>query len=270
MKLTSLSVLVIVFFVMPCIANALSVNSKDLLLYFSFNEQSEEADISLVKDLSPYGNDGRIVGPLTWVDGKYGKALDFNENGEVKAPHIPLNDKSFTVCLWVMPRFGGGSQHCIFTQAQAIEQNMNLYFRIIQGGQVRMGFFNNDLDTDDDAVKKDEWAHLCFWLDIEAGCRRIYINGKKVAEDTGKAGIAYKGTEGDTIIGSWGEYGRYFIGVIDEVQVWDRALNEKEIKESMENLMEMQAVDASGKLTTTWGDLKTQRSSGRWTFSSES
>ena len=85
--------------------------------------------------------------------------------------------------------------------------------------------------------------------------RRIYINGEQVAEDAGKAGIEYKGTSGDTIVGSWGNTGQKYNGLIDEVQVWDRALTEDEIKESMGDITVL-SVDASDKLATTWSRLK--------------
>lgn len=37
-----------------------------------------------------------------------------------------------------------------------------------------------------------------FWLDIKVNKRRIYLDGKKIAEDEGKAGIKYLGNAGDT------------------------------------------------------------------------
>ena len=66
-----------------------------------------------------------------------------------------------------------------------------------------MGFYANDLDAPA-AVKADKWAHICFWLDVKGKSRQIYIDGKSVVEDAGKAGIEYLGTAGDTMIGSWG------------------------------------------------------------------
>jgi len=116
-----------------------------------------------------------------------------------------------------------------------------------------MGFYSNDLDAPS-AVKADEWAHICFWCDADSNTRKIYINGEEKVKDSGKS--LYKGTAGDTMVGSWGGTGQKFNGIIDEVQVWDRALSEKEIGESMDYLIEGKAVDASGKLTTTWGSIK--------------
>jgi len=241
--------LFIVFFVITSIANALNINDEELLLFFPCNEEGD-----VVKDWSIHGNDGEIVGTVNWTDGKYGMALQFEEQGEVKAPHIPLNDKSFTVCLWTKPALSGGSEQCVFSQTQVNAQNTSLHYRIYTNGTIRMGFYSNDLDAPAAAVK-DQWIHITFWLDVDAKKRRIYINGEQVAEDAGKAGIEYKGTSGDTIVGSWGNTGQKYNGLIDEVQVWDRALTEDEIKESMGDITVL-SVDASDKLATTWSRLK--------------
>jgi hypothetical protein len=251
MKIRFVVTLVLAFLVIPYVTNALDIDDEELLLFFPCNEEGD-----VVEDWSPHGNDGEVVGTVEWVDGKYGMALSFEETGEVKAPHIPLNDKSFTICMWVKAALSGGSEQCVFSQMQANAQNTSLHYRIYTNGTIRMGFYSNDLDAPGTAVK-DEWIHICFWLDVEGKSRKIFINGEQVAEDAGKAGIEYKGASGDTMIGSWSTSGQKFNGVIDEVQVWDRALSEAEINDSMGDLT-IAAVDTSGKLTTTWGKLKTK------------
>jgi hypothetical protein len=248
MKCVFTSISLISLLLMPCIVNALDVNDDDLLLYLPFNGDTD--------DYSKHGNHGELVGTAEFVDGKFGEALEFSEAGEVKAPHIPLNDKSFTVCMWVRPELAGASEQCVFTQMQANAQNTSLHFRIYTNGTIRMGFYSNDLDAPA-AVKAGEWIHICFWLDVEGKSRKIYLNGKEVVRDAGKAGIEYKGAAGNTMIGSWSTSGQKFNGVIDEVQVWDRALTEKEILQSMGDITAI-AVSASGKLTATWGSLKTE------------
>jgi hypothetical protein len=79
-------------------AQALDTRDKDLLLYFSANKKADT-----VKDDSGHKNDGVIVGSVDWVKGKYGTALAFKEQGEVSAPHIPFDKRSFTVAMWVYP-----------------------------------------------------------------------------------------------------------------------------------------------------------------------
>ena len=231
--------------VIPFHVIAFSLKDQELMLYFSFDDDKENA----VKDLSTHKNDGEIVGTADFVEGKVGQALKFSEGGEVTAPHIPLNDKSFTVTLWAKPMLTGGDEQHVFSQTQANETNKSLHFRIWNNGTVRMGFYGNDLA----AVKANEWAHICFWLDADTKTRRVYINGEAKAEDKDKS--VYKGTEGNTMVGSWGPNNRKFNGLIDEVMVWQRALSEAEIEQSMEP-GGAAAVDASDKLATTWARVK--------------
>ena len=223
-------------------ADAFNLKAKELLLYFSFNGDKGNT----VKDLSTHKNDGEIVGVTEFIDGKVGQAIKFSSNGEIKAPHIPINDKSFTVTLWANPMLTGGDQQCVFTQTQVNGANTSLHYRIYNNGTVRMGFYGNDLDAVA-VVKANEWAHICFWCDADCNTRGIYINGEQKAEDKGKS--LYKGNDGDTMVGSWGPNAQKFNGLIDEVMVWERALSEKEIEfsrdpssadvEAMENLQRL-------------------------------
>ena len=246
MKYMFLSMSLIGLLVIPCVANALDTDDDDLLLYLPFNGD--------VQDYSKHGNHGEIVGTTTFVDGKIEQALEFSGAGEVRAPYIPLNNKSFTVCLWIRPELSGGEEQVVFSQNDTQGVNLSLHYRIYNNGTVRMGFYTNDMDAPG-AVEAGKWAHLCFWLDVEGTSRKIYIDGVEVKQDAGVNGIEYKGAAGDTVIGMWTTRGQYFNGVIDEVQVWDRALTEEEILQSTENIT-LSAVDASGKLTATWGSLK--------------
>ena len=53
---------------------------------------------------------------------------------------------------------------------------------------------------------------------------------------------------------------RYFLGMIDEVRIWNRALSDEEINEQMEKgHFEISPVDPKSKLTITWGNLKVQQ-----------
>lgn len=248
MKRIFFSVLVLSMFVIPCVVNALDMDDPELLLYLPFDDDTD--------DYSTYERHGVIVGNADFEEGVLGQALMFGAAGEVKAPYFPLNEMNFTMCMWVRPELTGAEQQCIFGQHQSGSQNVSLHYRISTNATVRMGFYSNDLDAAG-AVKAGEWAHLCFWLDIDDNARRIYVNGEQVAEDAGKAGIEYLGTSGDTYIAAWRAGNQRFNGAIDEVQVWGRALTEDEIQQSMGEFGSI-AVNASGKLASTWGKLKSE------------
>lgn len=242
------SVLVLSLFVIPCITNALDMDDPELLLYLPFDDDTD--------DYSTFGRHGVIVGNADFEEGVLGQALMFSEAGEVKVPYFPLNEMSFSMSMWVRPELTGAEQQCVFGQHQSGSTNISLHYRISTNATVRMGFYSNDLDAPG-AVKAGEWAHICFWLDIDDNSRRIYINGEQVAEDAGKSGILYLGTAGDTYVGAWRPSNQRFNGAIDEVQVWGRALSENEIEQSMGEFGS-QAVNASGKLASTWGTLKSK------------
>ena len=250
-----ISLVIVMLFVSFTANAALNMKDKTCLLYLSCNELNNNKGLT---DSSSNKSDGTIVGTVNLVDGKFGKALQFAEAGEVKCPYIPLNNKSFTVCLWMNPKLAGGDQQCVFSQTDANATNTSMHFRIYNTGVVRMGFYSNDLDAPASSVKANEWAHICYLVDVAGKTRKIYVNGVQVAKDAGVVGVEYLGKKGDTMVGSWGATGQKFNGMIDEVQVWDKALSEAEIKDSMANLSATSAtsVGSADKLTSTWGSIK--------------
>jgi hypothetical protein len=52
--------------------------------------------------------------------------------------------------------------------------------------------------------------------------------------------------------------GRFLIGAIDEVRIYDRILEEKEVKQNSEIKSNNMPVDPLDKLTTSWGYLKSR------------
>ena len=61
----------------------------------------------------------------------------------------------------------------------------------------------------------------------------------------------------DVLVGKTHEGTREFLGLIDEVRIWNRELSQKEVKEHMNmGYDELFAVDPRQRLTTTWGAVK--------------
>jgi hypothetical protein len=213
---------------------ALTGSAKaELVAHWRFDEGSG----TLASDTSGNGNDGTVQGDAKWVAGRLGGALQFNgSNARVVAPNIPLDSRSFTIAMWVNAVLYTGEQ-VVFSTGLTGANNTDLHLRIggvgsgnVPPGGVRMGFYNNDLDTPGDLILENEWYHITFWYDFENQNRRIYINGVMEAE----AGAApYLGTSGDSVIGAWGT-GQWFRGIIDDVQVYSHALDEGEILAAME------------------------------------
>ena len=209
--------------------------SADLAAHWRFDDGSG----TIAADTSGNGLDGTLVGNPQWVEGRLGGALQFDGSGaRVVAPNIPFDNRSFTIMMWVNPVLYTGEQ-VVFSTGLTGANNTDMHLRLggpgsgnVPAGGVRMGFYNNDLDTPGGLIEDDNWYHITFWYDFENRNRRIYIDGVQEAE----AGAApYLGTSGDSVIGAWGT-GQWFRGIIDDVQVYDHALTENEILAAMQGL----------------------------------
>ena len=104
------------------------------------------------------------------------------------------------------------------------------------------------------------WTHFAAVYNSDDTLLRVYVNGEPKGQSArpGKPG----GGNTPVTIGHWGG-GSNFIGIIDEVAIFNTVLEEGDIKEiaadGLAAFLEVgQSVERSGKLTTTWGRLKDQ------------
>jgi hypothetical protein len=187
------------------------------------------------KDSSANALNATVEGNAQWLQGKLDGAMQFNgANIRVVAPHIALDNRSFTVAMWINPVLYAAEQ-VVFSQTQSSATNTDLHFRLggpgaasgnVPAGGVRMAFYANDLDTTGGVIQDNEWYHITFRYDFENRDRRIYIDGVLAAHQT--SATPYLGATGNTIIGAWGT-GQWFSGLIDDVRIYQRALSDGEI-----------------------------------------
>jgi len=210
------------------LTSAAKAADPDLVGHWMFDEGSG----TTAYDSSGNGNDGTLQGDPQWVEGQLGGGLEFDgSDARVVAPNISLDNRSFTIAMWVNAVLYTGEQ-VVFSTGLTGSDNTDMHLRIggpgsgnVPSGGVRMGFYNNDLDTPGGLIEENTWYHITFWYDFENQNRRIYINGVQEAE---AAASPYLGTSGNTVIGAWGT-GQWFRGIIDDVRVYTRALTDTEI-----------------------------------------
>jgi len=184
-------------------------------------------------DSSGNGNNGTAEGNPDWTQGMVGDAMQINgASARVVAPHIPLDNRSFTVAMWINPVLYAAEQ-VVFSQTQASATDTDLHFRLggpgaasgnVPQGGVRMAFYGNDLDTAGGLIQDNNWYHITFCYDFENQERSIYVDGVLAAQ---ASATPYLGNSGDTIIGAWGT-SQWFQGIIDEVQIYHRAMSAEE------------------------------------------
>ncbi len=200
-------------------------------------------------------NDGAIEGAPEVVEGKIGNALNFD--GVADHVVVASDDDSmnfgvgdFSICAWVKTTATSGR----WAQRQdiagkgdpsgsgyALSADSNKAFLWVGGAGEVPG------TTD---INDGEWHHLI-------GMRKgsdifLYVDGQLDAQGTNAENVD---TATSCIIAKHPTKGEsFFAGAIDEVLIYNRALNEDEIKQLHE--AKATAVNAVGKMTLTWGKIK--------------
>ncbi len=238
-------------------AYALNEPEDSLILYFSFDELDNENTI----DHSKYENHGEMVGDPKHVEGKFGNALELNgESDWVVVPHdeILTVDESVTVMAWINTERheGPGGQRWQGILSKSNNPRSYSFYTESPSGCLHLSVGGAG-SVCNKKVPLNEWVHVAAQVDEDA-THRYWVNGEIAGEFGGKSNPPGKADQDDVLVGKTHEGQREFLGLIDEVRIWNRALTEEEVIEQMEiGYFEIFAVDPRQKLTTSWGHLKT-------------
>lgn len=251
--LTFSLLLLIGFLVQP----ALSQNVEDgIVAYWDFNEISGNT----ASDVTGNGHDGTLIGDPQWTnDGKFGGALEFDGEGdEVDVPfHADLNQEVFTITAWANVDSGSANHRAVVSSRADFPQRGFIFYA--EPGNTWQFWIgagaNHWKPVQGPAVNLDDWDHLAgTYAD---GNHKFYVNGEFVGEENFDISV---NPEEEFLIGAGANetaaHNYRFVGKIDEVRVYDRVLTEDEIGAVMES--DTLAVEASGKIAVTWGQLKTK------------
>ena len=260
------SVLILAFLILTYQVSGLSADvlDPDLVLYFDYEEFSGDT----VVEKSGRNYDGTINGGVTQSDdGKFGKAAQFASGSflDLDGPNINPDDiptEGMSVVAWI--NVEAVADMAIFN-ARAGDDTWLVHPEARGDGNYR--WLNRSagsqviFDIKAGKNKANEWMHYAGTFSREAGLAILYINGVNVGEEKARVGtpIAPDWDQGARV-GYNIDNNRPFNGLMDELNVWKRGLMQEEVESIMNNGMtEHLAVEARGKLTTTWGRLKTSQ-----------
>lgn len=155
--------------------------------------------------------------------------------------HSVQNPKDFTVSLWARVDNGNGSWRAPITSRWAYKGRRG--FNIYAGNDDRWQFWTGDGRQSWDVltgppVIEGAWTHVAVSFEASStlyerhfGTKTIYLNGVNVAQSTGY----YQANHDNALhLGAGWAYGNtsyFFNGAIDEVRLFNTALNESEISE---------------------------------------
>ncbi|MBM3236868.1 LamG domain-containing protein [Candidatus Poribacteria bacterium] len=228
------------------------INLGDLAGLWLFDEGTG----NVIKDSSGNGNNGEFQKGPKWVDGKFGKALEFDGTPNyVIVPHHEIFNfgaDDFSMGCWmnatnldayvVIKRNGGASWWAL---SASIDRDSGFF--IFEGGGVH-------IDGGKTVIVKKGWHH-CVAMRKE-GTVYIYVDGEFEVEANIPANMD---TPAPIKMGGWGS--ENLSGGLDEVFIFKTGvtLDEKDIKTIFEKgWKQMFAVSPAGKLATAWGAIKVQ------------
>ena len=214
------------------VLSVVGVTMGDLVGHWKF----EEGAGTTANDSSGNGHHGKVLGTPEWVSGPAGQggALGFNPAtclGVDCGIFDPTNGKGqFTVALWAFWDGTGTFQHFL-TKSNGWGTTTMMFQIELWGAHTssqytdRVGISFDPDSTEFSVMPKNEWAHLALTFDGKNA--RLYLNG---IDEIGPKPISIgPNVQAPVLIGVDDLGVRVFHGVLDDVQIHDRALTADEV-----------------------------------------
>ena len=182
-------------------------------------------------DGNPYdiqgGNTGTLQGNTTFASGEVSQAFSFDGDGDyVEVPNDDsLNPLTLTVDTWIYPTDTNGNHNVVF-------KGDHEYLLQIRNGNVLFGSRDSAANYAEFqgslTVPANTWSHVAITHD--GTTKKIYVNGVLDPNTQSQTGL-YTGDTNPLKIGTHHFVVEFFSGLIDEVEIFSRALSQSEIQD---------------------------------------
>ena len=187
-------------------------------------------------DSSGYGNDGTVQGGAVWVDdSNRGWCLSLGGGGDyVQIPaDANLNAGKITMAAWVKTSNAAPAGNMFVLNRQMTQPGTyTMWLKGADGkwaAQIRLdGDENNPIQIYSNDVATTDWTHIAATYD--GSDFKLYINGILQTETAAAAGSIDDDSSGILTIGAHPNPGNYFEGLIDEVIIYGKALNQQAVE----------------------------------------
>lgn len=192
-----------------------------LVLWLPFNGDTQ--------DYSGLGNHETTYG-ASWVDGKFGRALNFDGDDYALVPNAASLQivGDLTVSFWLYA-------NSLAAWADVINKPYTNEFCVNLGTNGTISLYHgNGVETETSAqsaagaVSIGTWCHVVATRDNATKYGRIYINGALSGTPINYLLTPASSAEG-VYMGKRFSGGGFVVGIIDEVQIYNRALSPTEI-----------------------------------------
>ncbi len=229
---------------------------KTMVLALSFDDLVGNT----ARDSSFYGIDAKVNGPKL-VDGKFGKALEFNgEKDFVQVPDNPnlllLDGGTLMVWAYIKTTSGHASWPRIMIKSNTNGGTNGYDFLFDRANGYAVRFCIGGACNSYTPVPTDSWHHIAVTFDGKE--INVYVDGSKTG-NLAQPGPAINTTGSPLNIGNGVATDRPFQGIYDEIRIFNRALKQDEIKYQMNRgTRDIISVEPLYKLISTWSAIKSQ------------
>ncbi|MHC4584512.1 MAG: LamG domain-containing protein [Planctomycetota bacterium] len=208
-----------------------SVYDPDLVGWWKLDDDGS----GFVTDSSGYGHHGTLIGDPLWVAGYDGDALEFDNAGDfvrIDGYKGIMGTNPFTITAWI--KTATNSEMLSWGDPGGGER---VEFRI-SSGRLRCDTGGGNVQADTN-ILDNEWHHVALTIQenatISSGDVTLYLDGQddtRTSEDTTAFNI---NSNFDVQIGQMYDLSssRWFIGLIDDVRIYSKALTPEEIEKTM-------------------------------------
>ncbi len=195
------------------------------------------------------GNNGSLMNGATFATGNVGQAFMLDgTNDYVEIPdNSNLTPSSITLDAWVKPDVVSGNPPIVskYNSNNPSVNGVSWVLLMFASGQVRFvvyqdaaGNIARGIDTDNAVLSTGIWQHVAATFDLATQEIKIYVNGIEVPSTliSGASSTITSIADSNTpvrigtFVNSLGNFDAFWGGLIDEVDIYNRALSASEIQ----------------------------------------
>ena len=209
------------------------ITDPHLIGWWKFDDEGS----GTVVDYSGYDHHGTLRGDPQWVAGFDGEGLELDGDDYVIIDGYKgvLGTHAFSITAWIKTSYTRRGQQIVYYGTQSGGQRCE--FRVHSDGLLRMGAGNGSVRSYTD-LRDGQWHHIAVTIMENATNSssdvRIYVDGE---DDTQES----TDTDAYNLVAGWdvtigyrpSEADRPFIGCIDDVRLYNKALTQDEIRQAM-------------------------------------
>jgi N-acetylneuraminic acid mutarotase len=197
-----------------------------LVAWWKFDETSG----TVAYDSSGNGHDANLTNGPAWVTGKIGGALSFDgSNDMVRTGVSGMYNQDFTWSTWIKTSDTSGAVVGVSADSWS-NGGSSLY---ILGGKPKIDVCNIGNKLGSLSVNTNQWVHYLLTVEDSGGSSdpvKIFVNGQ-IDVDSQMNWFGFSGQAFKLRIGHVPIHGNYYLGIIDDVRIYDRVLSNAEVQD---------------------------------------